>query len=135
MKKALVNLLVVLILFLSGYNSALSAVQPSVDESQQAQVTAQQIHDHLSEKVTATLYVSKSRHHFEPYEVELEEEDDERSSSIKRHSHTGKYFLVVCLGILLGYFHNLTKKRSPSSEPSYYFSLDKKFILFQVFRI
>ncbi|NVJ48513.1 MAG: hypothetical protein HWE07_15360 [Cytophagia bacterium] len=135
MKKALVNLLVVLILFLSGYNSAYSAVQPQVDETQEVQITSRQIQSHLSETVTASLYVAKSRHHLEPYEVELEEEDDERSSSFKRNSHTGKYFLVVCLALLLGYFHNLTKKRSPSSEPSYYFSLDKKFILFQVFRI
>ncbi|NVK85766.1 MAG: hypothetical protein HWE21_15680 [Cytophagia bacterium] len=135
MKKALVNLLVVLILFLSGYNSALLAVEPQVDEPQEVQITSLQIQNHLSETVTASLYVAKSRHHLEPYEVELEEEDDERSSSFKRYSHTGKYFIVVCLALLLGYFHNLTKKRSPSSEPSYYFSLDKKFILFQVFRI
>ena len=128
--------LAVLILFLSGSTYALPLNQKaSADQTEQASIEEQHLVHNLSDEITATLYVSKSKHHLEPYEIELEEEDDERTSPSKRVSSTGKYLLVLCLALLLGYYHNPIKLRSPSNEQSYHFSLFKWCVLFQVFRI
>ena len=124
------------ILFYSGVSHALSNSQPSnTVETQQSEYIQAELPGPVADAVTASIFISKSRHHLEPYEVELEEEDDEKTNSIKRHSNSGKHFLVLCFGLVLGYFHEVIKKRSPSCESSYYLSIQKRFILFQVFRI
>ena len=128
--------LAVLILFLSVsiYALPLNRKAPA-DQTDQASVEEQHLLHNVSDEIAATLYVSKSKHHLEPYEIELEEDDDERSSLLKRASSTSKYLLVLCLALLLGYYHNPIKLRSPSNEQSYHFSLFKWCVLFQVFRI
>lgn len=125
----------VLILSLIGSSYALPLNQQTAEQKDQASIQEQPLAQDLSEVITATLYVSKSKIHLEPYEIEKEEEDNEKTNPLKRTSSTGKYFLVLCLALLLGFYHNPIKKRSPSNEPSYHFSFFQWHILFHVFRI
>lgn len=136
MTKVLIKyFLSILILFLSGFNHVLAAGLPLPLGDSDSSYLEYHSDQQTAEIVTSSYHSIKNRHHLEPYEVEFEEEDDEKTNSLKRQADTGKYLVVVSLALILGYFHKYTKRRSPSSEQSYHFSLCDWYLLFQVFRI
>jgi len=124
------------ILLSSGVSHALSVPHSeNLRKTQEESLISSEIPASAADEVVPSIFIPKAKHHLEPCEVELEEKDDEKYNSLKRQADAGKFFLLLSFVLVLGYFHRLIKKRSPSSEQSYHFSFYKWFILFRVFRI